>query len=251
MFACPSVYEPFGIINLEAMACETAVVASATGGILEVVVDGETGILVPPGEVEPLREALVALTGPRPRRGHGSRGSAPRRGAVLLDRGRGRDRRPLRKTERAMTVINFFNFPDDSVRAVPRETTGPVEFTYADVVIGLLAGALLGFFVGRVTAPVTPPEPRPRRPTRLPRPLLRRSAATPSAASGAVGGRRGRPGAPRTGLVTTGLSPDAVAWLQAQVDGPTDAGRSDLRLVERALVYADEDLVVPGDLVLS
>jgi glycogen synthase len=63
VFACPSVYEPFGIINLEAMACETAVVASATGGILEVVVDGETGILVPPGEVEPLREALVALTG--------------------------------------------------------------------------------------------------------------------------------------------------------------------------------------------
>ena len=46
-FCCPSVYEPFGIINLEAMACETAVVASAVGGIKEVVVDGETGILVP------------------------------------------------------------------------------------------------------------------------------------------------------------------------------------------------------------
>jgi glycogen synthase len=47
VFACPSVYEPFGIINLEAMACETAVVASAVGGIPEVVLDGETGILVP------------------------------------------------------------------------------------------------------------------------------------------------------------------------------------------------------------
>jgi starch synthase len=46
VFCCPSVYEPFGIINLEAMACETAVVASATGGIKEVVVDGETGYLV-------------------------------------------------------------------------------------------------------------------------------------------------------------------------------------------------------------
>jgi glycosyltransferase involved in cell wall biosynthesis len=47
VFCCPSVYEPFGIINLEAMACETAVVASAVGGIKEVVVDGETGLLVP------------------------------------------------------------------------------------------------------------------------------------------------------------------------------------------------------------
>jgi starch synthase len=46
VFVCPSIYEPFGIINLEAMACETAVVASAVGGIKEVVVDGETGFLV-------------------------------------------------------------------------------------------------------------------------------------------------------------------------------------------------------------
>ncbi|MFL6518774.1 MAG: glycogen synthase [Chthoniobacterales bacterium] len=47
VFCCPSIYEPFGIINLEAMACETAVVATAVGGIKEVVVDGETGFLVP------------------------------------------------------------------------------------------------------------------------------------------------------------------------------------------------------------
>jgi starch synthase len=47
VFCCPSVYEPFGIINLEAMACKAAVVASAVGGIKEVVVDGETGFLVP------------------------------------------------------------------------------------------------------------------------------------------------------------------------------------------------------------
>ncbi|WP_137147315.1 glycogen synthase [Mycolicibacterium sp. CR10] len=47
VFACPSIYEPLGIVNLEAMACETAVVATATGGIPEVIVDGETGWLVP------------------------------------------------------------------------------------------------------------------------------------------------------------------------------------------------------------
>jgi glycogen synthase len=46
VFCCPSIYEPFGIINLEAMACETAVVASAVGGIKEVVVPYETGLLV-------------------------------------------------------------------------------------------------------------------------------------------------------------------------------------------------------------
>ncbi len=47
VFLCPSIYEPLGIVNLEAMACETAVVATSTGGIPEVVEDGETGLLVP------------------------------------------------------------------------------------------------------------------------------------------------------------------------------------------------------------
>jgi starch synthase len=52
-FLCPSVYEPLGIVNLEAMACETAVVASRVGGIPEVVVDGETGLLVDYDERDP------------------------------------------------------------------------------------------------------------------------------------------------------------------------------------------------------
>ncbi|HET7474434.1 MAG TPA: glycogen synthase [Dermatophilaceae bacterium] len=52
VFICPSVYEPLGIVNLEAMACELAVVATATGGIPEVVVDGETGWLVPIEQVQ-------------------------------------------------------------------------------------------------------------------------------------------------------------------------------------------------------
>jgi starch synthase len=64
VFACPSIYEPLGIVNLEAMACETAVVATATGGIVEVVQDGVTGLLVPfeqaPGALEPRDPAAFA-----------------------------------------------------------------------------------------------------------------------------------------------------------------------------------------------
>jgi alpha-maltose-1-phosphate synthase len=63
VFCCPSVYEPFGLINLEAMACETAVVASAVGGILEVVEDGKTGILVPPARPDELASALRRVLG--------------------------------------------------------------------------------------------------------------------------------------------------------------------------------------------
>ena len=62
VFVCPSVYEPFGIINLEAMACETPVIASKVGGIPEIVVDGETGVLIgfdadDSGNFEPRRPA--------------------------------------------------------------------------------------------------------------------------------------------------------------------------------------------------
>jgi glycosyltransferase involved in cell wall biosynthesis len=65
LFVCPSIYEPFGIINLEAMACETAVVASAVGGIKEVVRHAETGLLVPLAQqdqspFEPLDPAAFA-----------------------------------------------------------------------------------------------------------------------------------------------------------------------------------------------
>ena len=58
VFVCPSIYEPFGIINLEAMACKTPVVATATGGIKEVVVNGETGILVEPANSKQLADAI-------------------------------------------------------------------------------------------------------------------------------------------------------------------------------------------------
>ncbi len=61
VFCCPSIYEPFGIINLEAMACETAVVASAVGGIKEVVVEGETGYLVP---LEQMKESPFEAVDP-------------------------------------------------------------------------------------------------------------------------------------------------------------------------------------------
>jgi starch synthase len=61
VFACPSVYEPLGIVNLEAMACGTAVVGSRVGGIPEVVADGVTGLLVPPDDPAALAAALNAL----------------------------------------------------------------------------------------------------------------------------------------------------------------------------------------------
>jgi alpha-maltose-1-phosphate synthase len=58
VFVCPSIYEPFGLVNLEAMACETAVVASRVGGIPEIVVDGETGYLVDYDPADP--EAFIS-----------------------------------------------------------------------------------------------------------------------------------------------------------------------------------------------
>jgi alpha-maltose-1-phosphate synthase len=80
VFVCPSIYEPLGIVNLEAMACEAAVVATATGGIVEVVQDGVTGLLVPfeqaPGSIEPRDPAAF------------SRAIAERVNALLADPGR-------------------------------------------------------------------------------------------------------------------------------------------------------------------
>lgn len=61
VFICPSVYEPFGIINLEAMACETPVVATAVGGIPEVVVPEETGLLVEPADSGQIAAAVNRL----------------------------------------------------------------------------------------------------------------------------------------------------------------------------------------------
>jgi starch synthase len=61
LFACPSVYEPLGIVNLEAMACATAVVASRVGGIPEVVDEGVTGLLVPPDDPASLADAMNML----------------------------------------------------------------------------------------------------------------------------------------------------------------------------------------------
>jgi starch synthase len=61
VFVCPSIYEPMGIVNLEAMACETAVVASRVGGIPEVVAEGETGFLVEPANAEDLAARVNEL----------------------------------------------------------------------------------------------------------------------------------------------------------------------------------------------
>jgi starch synthase len=63
VFVCPSIYEPMGIVNLEAMACETAVVASRVGGIPEVVAEGETGFLVEPGNAADLAARVNELLG--------------------------------------------------------------------------------------------------------------------------------------------------------------------------------------------
>jgi alpha-maltose-1-phosphate synthase len=78
VFVCPSLYEPLGIVNLEAMACGTAVVASAVGGIPEVVADGMTGLLVPAGDEAALAGAINALV------------SDPAKAAELGARGRQR-----------------------------------------------------------------------------------------------------------------------------------------------------------------
>ena len=156
-FACPSIYEPLGIVNLEAMACETAVVATATGGIPEVVVDPHSGLgaaegpatgrLVPieqaadgtgtPRGPGPLRRRLRARAHdgrhkPRPGRRDGPGRPAARDRRVQLGGDRGPDRRglplgalvdqePRRQSRRILTaeVVNM-----DTTRIVRRWVDG-------------------------------------------------------------------------------------------------------------------------------
>jgi len=77
VFVCPSLYEPLGIVNLEAMACGTAVVASAVGGIPEVVADEFNGLLVPPEDEPALAAAINSLVrDPAKAAEYGARGRA-------------------------------------------------------------------------------------------------------------------------------------------------------------------------------
>ena len=110
VFLCPSIYEPLGIVNLEAMACETAVVATRTGGIPEVVEDGETGLLVPfeprdDGSRDPVDPERFAsdiaervnelLADPERAEAHGRGRSATRNRPLRLAGDREPDSRPL------------------------------------------------------------------------------------------------------------------------------------------------------------
>ncbi len=61
LYVMPSIEEPFGLVTVEAMACEKAVVGADSGGTPEIIADGETGLLVKTGEVEPLADAIIAL----------------------------------------------------------------------------------------------------------------------------------------------------------------------------------------------
>jgi glycogen(starch) synthase len=76
----PSRYEPFGLVALEAMAAGTPVVVSDTGGLRDIVSDGTTGLMVPPGEPAALAEAVASLLGDRARRDEMGRAGAARVG---------------------------------------------------------------------------------------------------------------------------------------------------------------------------
>ena len=138
VFACPSIYEPLGIVNLEAMACEAAVVATATGGIVEVVVDGETGPARPvragagrdraarPGG---LRARLRRARQRADRRPGAGRGDGPRRAragadAVRLARDRGADRGRLPAMRQLTSLDAQFLALENDRQVGPRRRAG-------------------------------------------------------------------------------------------------------------------------------
>jgi glycosyltransferase involved in cell wall biosynthesis len=86
LFVCPSLYEGFGIAIVEAMAAGRPVVASNTGGIPEIVADGDTGLLVPPGNPTALAEAIASLlSDPARARAMGARGRQRVRERFLVE----------------------------------------------------------------------------------------------------------------------------------------------------------------------
>jgi len=82
----PSLYEPFGLVALEAMACGVPIVASAVGGLKEIVVDGECGLLVPPNDPRKLADALVTLLGSEPLRRRLAEAARQRAQAFSIER---------------------------------------------------------------------------------------------------------------------------------------------------------------------
>jgi glycosyltransferase involved in cell wall biosynthesis len=82
----PSLYEPFGLVALEAMACGVPVVATAVGGLKEIVHDGESGLLVPPGDAASLARALITLLTDEPLRRRLAKGARRRAEAFSIER---------------------------------------------------------------------------------------------------------------------------------------------------------------------
>ena len=154
VFACPSVYEPLGIVNLEAMACETAVVASAVGGIPEVVVDGETGYLVPydparaddPAAVAAFEEGLATKINSLTSDPEKARSVRPRRTPALhrrvrLGQDRRRDGRGLSKKQSRCTTAETLADRTDAGRALAAEFDAR-SWTAPPVVLALPRGGV-------------------------------------------------------------------------------------------------------------